>query len=55
MQRNQQQFTEAENKIWIVLDVFRNTLKYLQPLASKVLQALEKEITAKVIVIEEED
>lgn len=38
----------------IVLNVFRNTLKYLQPLAPKVLQVLEKEIASKIIVIEED-
>jgi hypothetical protein len=38
----------------IVLDVFRNTLKYLQPLVPQVLEVLQKEITKKIIIVEEE-
>jgi hypothetical protein len=37
-----------------VLDVFRNTLKYLQPLVPQVLEVLQKEITKKIIIVEEE-
>lgn len=37
----------------IVLDVFRNTLKYLQPLIPQILDVLQKEASEKVIVIKE--
>ncbi len=38
----------------IVLDVFRNTLKYLQPLLPQIQKVLQKETTEKIIVIKEE-
>ena len=37
----------------IVLDVFKNTLKHLQPLVPQVLEVLKKEADKKIVVIEE--
>ena len=38
----------------IVLDVFRNTLKYLLPLFPQIQKVLQKQTTEKIIVIKEQ-
>lgn len=49
-----QQNTSKLPCLLIVLDVFRNTLKHLQPLVPQILEVLQEEVTKKVIVIKEE-